>query len=77
MPIAFILVNSEPGYETEILRHLKQISNVKEAYATFGMYDMIAKIEADTMDRLKETVDLQIRKLDKVRSTLTMVAQES
>ncbi|MEN2974678.1 MAG: Lrp/AsnC ligand binding domain-containing protein [Candidatus Caldarchaeales archaeon] len=73
MPSAFVLINTEIGAEEEILQELKKIVNVKEAYVVYGVYDIIAKVEADSMDKLKEIISWKIRRLDKVRSTLTML----
>jgi DNA-binding Lrp family transcriptional regulator len=42
----------------------------------YGVYDIVAKVSADTMDKLKEIVTWKIRRLDKVRSTLTMIVVE-
>jgi len=50
---------------------------VKEAYMVYGVYDVVAKVEADTMDKLKEIVTWHVRRLDKVRSTLTMIVIEA
>jgi len=49
---------------------------VKESYVVYGVYDIVAKVEADSMDKLKEIVTWKIRRLDKVRSTLTMIVVE-
>jgi len=76
MPWAFVLVNAEVGSDVELLQVLKKIPNVKEAYAVYGVYDIVAKVEAETMDKLKEVVFAKIRRLDKVRSTLTMIVIE-
>jgi len=75
-PIAFVLINTEIGSENEVLKTLKKVPGVKEAYSVYGVYDIIAKIQADTMDKLKEMVTWHIRRLDKVRSTLTMIVTE-
>jgi len=75
-PIAFVLINTEIGSENEVLKTLKKVSGVKEAYSVYGVYDIIAKIQAETMDKLKEMVTWHIRRLDKVRSTLTMIVTE-
>ena len=77
MPTAFVLINVELGAEEELVKGLKKIENVREVYVVYGVYDIIAKIEADTMERLKETVTWKIRRLDKVRSTLTMIVVEA
>lgn len=76
MPLAFVLINAEIGGEQEVIKALKTIKNVKEAHLVYGVYDIVAKVEADTMDKLKEIITWNIRRLDKVRSTLTMIAME-
>ncbi|MEM1583522.1 MAG: Lrp/AsnC ligand binding domain-containing protein [Nitrososphaerota archaeon] len=73
MPSAFVLINTEIGAEEEILQELKKIPSVKEAYVVYGVYDIIARVEAENMDKLKEIISWKIRRLDKVRSTLTML----
>jgi len=77
MPLAFVLINAEIGAEDEVLKALNKIDNVKEAYMVYGTYDIIAKVEADSMTKLKEVVTWKIRRLDKVRSTLTMIVMET
>jgi len=76
MATAFVLINTETGSEADVLKDLKKVEGVNEAFAVYGVYDMIARVKADTMDKLKEIVTLHIRKLDRVRSTLTLIANE-
>jgi len=76
MPLAFVLINAEIGSEDEVVAELRKIGNVKESYVVYGVYDIVAKVEADSMDKLKEVVTWKIRRLDKVRSTLTMIVVE-
>jgi len=76
MTRAFVLINAEVGAEDEIVNELRKTANVKESFAAYGAYDIVAKIEADSMDKLKEIVNGKIRRLDKVRSTLTMIIVE-
>ena len=73
MATAYVLINVEIGSEEEVLRNLDPISEVKEAHLVYGVYDIIAVIETETMQELKDTVSWKIRRLDKVRSTLTMI----
>jgi DNA-binding Lrp family transcriptional regulator len=61
------------GSMEETLKVLSKIDNVKEAYMVYGVYDIVAKVEAESMTKLKELVTWKIRKLDKVRSTLSMI----
>ena len=76
MPRAFVLINVESGSEDEVLRELKKIEGVEEAYFSYGVYDLITKIKADTMESLKDMVTRRIRALNKVRSTLTLILME-
>ena len=76
MPLAFVLINAEIGSEDEVVGELRKTGNVKESYVVYGVYDIVAKVEADSMDKLKEIVTWKIRRLDRVRSTLTMIVVE-
>jgi len=76
MPRAYVLINVESGSEDDVLKELKSIEGVEEAYFSYGVYDLITKIKADTMDKLKEMVTRRIRTLSKVRSTLTLIMME-
>jgi DNA-binding Lrp family transcriptional regulator len=77
MPMAFVLINAEIGSEEEVLKELKKVEGVVEAFVVYGVYDVVAKIRADTMDKLKDTVTWHVRRLNKVRSTLTMIVVEA
>lgn len=76
MPKAFVLINADLGTEEDLVRELKKIPNVTEVHVVYGVYDIIAKVEADTMEKVKETITWHIRRLEKVRSTLTMIVVE-
>ena len=76
MPTAFVLINTEIGSEADVLKKLKDVEGVDEAFAVYGVYDIIARVRADSMDKLKEIVTWKVRRLDKVRSTLTMIVVE-
>ena len=77
MPQAFVLVNADLGAEEDLLKKLREIPNVREVYVVYGVYDIVARVEADTMEKVKETITWHIRRLDKVRSTLTMIVVEA
>ena len=76
MAEAYVLVNCDLGAEEEIISGLKQIEQVKEVHGTFGAYDIIAKIQAESADKLREAITWKIRKMDKIRSTLTLTVVE-
>ncbi|HXW94600.1 MAG TPA: Lrp/AsnC ligand binding domain-containing protein [Nitrososphaerales archaeon] len=72
-----MLINADLGAEEDLLKKLREIPNVKEVYVVYGVYDIVARVEADTMEKVKETITWHIRRLDKVRSTLTMIVVEA
>ena len=76
MPKAFVLMNAELGSEDSLVNDLKKLDSVKEVYQVYGVYDIVAQVEADTMDKVKETITWKLRKLYGVKSTLTMIVME-
>ncbi len=76
MPRAFVLINVESGSEDEVLKELKAIEGVEESFFSYGVYDIITRIRADTMEKLKDMVTRCIRTLNRVRSTLTLIMME-
>ncbi len=76
MPMAFVLINADLGAEEDLVKQLKGIEFVDEVYVVYGVYDIVAKVKADTMDKVKETITWKVRRLDRVRSTLTMIVVE-
>ena len=76
MAEAYILINCEIGSEEQVITALKNIDSVKEVHGTFGAYDILAKIESAQVEDLRETITWKIRKIDKIRSTLTLMGIE-
>jgi DNA-binding Lrp family transcriptional regulator len=70
MPTAYVLINCDLGSEEEIIREIKKIPETVEVSGVYGVYDIIA------MDKLRETITWHVRRIDKVRSTLTMIVIE-
>ena len=68
----FVLLNCDLGAEEFIVEELKKISQVSQAYVTFGAYDVIAEINADSQEAFDETVSLKIRRLTRIVSTMTL-----
>ncbi|MFW9993296.1 MAG: Lrp/AsnC family transcriptional regulator [Candidatus Odinarchaeota archaeon] len=73
MPGAYVLINAEVGAEDAVLERVLSVPHVKEAYIVYGVYDIICRVEAETMTKLKDIITEKIRKIDLVRSTLTMI----
>ena len=73
MATAFVMINAEIGFESEVLEELKAIPEIKEAHLVYGVYDIITRLETDIMQDLKDTINQKIRRIKKISSTLTMI----
>ena len=72
MNIAYVLVQSAIGHEMEVLSELLKIQFVKEAKGTFGYYDILVKIEADSEKEIGKIITKKIRKVKNVNTTTTL-----
>lgn len=68
---AFVLINAEMG--ADLTKDLKATPEVKEFYGVYGVYDYVVRLEANTMEQLKDVITNKIRRMENVRSTLTMM----
>ena len=71
--IAYLLLNVETGTEEEVMRSLNPIQEVREARMVYGAHDIIIRVESETMDEMKNVVNGRIRRLYRIRSTMTMI----
>ncbi len=72
--VALVLANVEPGREDEVARKLIEVEGVTEVLSVPGIYDLVIRVEAPTVDRIAEIVKTGIRGLREVRDTMTLVA---
>ncbi|MDC8451763.1 MAG: Lrp/AsnC ligand binding domain-containing protein [Candidatus Nitrosotalea sp.] len=72
MALAFVMISCDYGQEKRVIDEMKSLIPVKQIEETVGVYDIIAKVESKTLDKVKETINTQIQKMDNVRSTLTL-----
>ena len=68
---AFTLINAELG--KDITDDLKKIPEVKQIYSVYGVYDYIIRVEANSMEKLKDVISSKVRQVKNIRSTLTMI----
>ena len=73
MEHVYVLINCDTGSEESIINLLKDMDSIKEVYGTLGVYDIIAKVESQKPEKIKEAIIGDIRKLDHVKSTLTLL----
>jgi len=76
MPKAYVLINCDIGAEETVMSQLKEVDIVKEVHGVFGAYDIVILVEADTVESLRDIITWKIRKIEKIRTTLTMMVIE-
>ncbi|MEX0862643.1 Lrp/AsnC ligand binding domain-containing protein [Nitrosopumilus sp.] len=77
MPKAYVLMNCDLGSEKQVIASLKNIEGIKEAHGTLGLYDIVAQIESDTEEKIREIVTVTVRNMPKIHSTVTLTRSES
>jgi DNA-binding Lrp family transcriptional regulator len=70
---AYVLINSELGQESEIINALENVKEISNIFSLYGIYDLIVEMKADNMENIKEIVFNKIRRLDNVKSTITLL----
>jgi len=72
MELAYVLIQCDLGAEVEIIEELTKVQQIKEVRGTYGIYDIFCKIEAESKTVLDDTLTSKIRKIPKIRSTITL-----
>jgi DNA-binding Lrp family transcriptional regulator len=76
MPSAYVLLNVSAGSEDLILKKIRSIAEVQEAFFSYGVFDLVVKIKTDSMEQLKELISRRLRAITDVKSTLTLIHVE-
>jgi len=76
MSLALVLLNVESSSENDVLQKVKEIDGVEEGYISYGVYDIVVKVRAKSMDALKDLITTRLRQLEKVRATLSLILIE-
>lgn len=76
MPKAYVLINCDLGSEKDVISSLKSVDVIREVHGTLGLYDIVAKIESDSEEKIQKTVTNVIRKMPKIHSTMTLTRSE-
>ena len=80
MPIAYVLINSELGTDTDVISKIKKIFEEEqissfEIQGVYGVFDIVLKISSND-EKLRNLITNKIRKISQVQSTLTMMVIE-
>lgn len=77
MTDAYVMLNCDLGAEEEIIEKLQDLEQVKDVFETIGTHDMLVKLQAENFEKIREIVSWNIQKLDKVRSTATLIKKDN
>ena len=73
MTSAFLFINVELLFIEDVINKLKEIPEIVDVYKVQGIYDIIARVNSDTEEKLKELVSERIRRIDKIIGTVTVI----
>ena len=69
MVTAYILIQTEVGKAAQVARDIIDITDVQEAQAVTGPYDVIARAEARNLDELGKLVVARLKAVDGITRT--------
>ncbi len=73
MAKAFVLINCDLGAEDQVISELKSLDCDKDVYRTFGYYDILANLQCDNLEDLRQLIISEVRRIKKIRSTITLM----
>jgi DNA-binding Lrp family transcriptional regulator len=77
MPVAFLLITCNAGMHEQVLRRLNELSEVAEADRVYlGPYDIIVKVETDTIERFNKALLSDIKSIGNIISAVTLIKNE-
>jgi len=74
MPLAYVLINVKPSKEKELLEGLRKLDGIIDARIVMGEFDILVTLERTTMKELNKIITSELRYLDNVESTQTLMA---
>ena len=73
MTSAFLFINAEFLFIEDVINKLKEVPEIAEVYKVQGIYDIIARANSDTEEKLKELISERIRRIDRITGTVTVI----
>jgi DNA-binding Lrp family transcriptional regulator len=73
MTSAFLFINAELLFIEDVINKLKEVPEIVDVYKVQGIYDIIARVNSDTEEKLKELISERIRRIDRITGTVTVI----
>ena len=77
MVISYTLVRVVPAKDNVVYDTIKGLPEVREVITTYGEYDMILKVEVDSLDALDNFVFSKLRTIEGIESTTTLISAKT
>ncbi len=74
--LAWILISCEPGRERDVYLQLLEMSAVSEVSVVYGDLDLVARIDFESEKEMSRTLIEEMRHVEGVRKTETLIAVE-
>ena len=76
MAVGFVLITTEPGCEIQVRDEGSKLAHVSGQWIVFGMHDLFVKIEADDETELTKCIMNEVRSIDGIAETRTLIGAE-
>ena len=76
MPLAWVLISCEPGRERDVYVHLLSMPTGSEVSGVYGELDLVARIDFDDEKEMSKTLIVEMRTVEGIRKTETLIAVE-
>jgi len=69
---AYLVANIKRGAEHKVAKKIREMKEVTEVLVTYGLWDLIARIEAETLGHLDKII-MDIRQIEEIEQTSTLI----
>ncbi len=73
---AYCLISTDPGHTRKVFEKLKSVEGIQNVEAVAGPFDIIATIHVDSLEKLTKIIFGEIRTLEGVTNTATLIVFE-
>ena len=76
MITAYVLLRIKPGTDRNVLCNVKKLAHVKAVETVYGEYDMLFKVEIETLETLDSFIFDTVRTIIGVEGSTTLISME-
>ena len=73
MIAAYVLMRIKPGVDRNVLNTVRKLDQVKVIETLYGEYDMLLKVEVETLDELDSFIFDTVRTIKGVERSTTLI----